>query len=543
MVLRLTTNIILFLLLFSQTGFGQEVGYFSGGFEAASKLFMKDEKIGAENTPQYDRQLIGSEAWLDLKFSQSGFDLAVRFDLFNNTNLEDPLGSFTGQGIGMWYISKQLDKLGITVGHIYDQIGSGIIFRAYESRPQLIDNALLGGRLTYYINDDWSIKAFTGKQKVIFDTYGSIIKGASIEGYLSFGEENPLSLAPGIGLINRTHSDDIMDNLVSVLQTYIESDRVIPTYNVYAYSIYNTLTIGPITWYAEGAYKTEDVFFDPNELRTNSAGGQTPGKYVKRNGSVLYSSISYAKNKLGISLEGKRTKNFTFRSDPLLRENDGLISFIPPMLKENTYRLLTRYSPATQEIGELGFQVDVGYAINKSLSFNVNFDHITDLDNELLYREIYAEAHYKKGSKWHIIGGLQIQNYNQQVYEIKANAPLVKTITPFVEYQYKFSRKNSVRIESQYMKTDQDFGSWIFTLVEFGMAPHWSFGLSGMYNIEPKKNDDKILYPTLGVYYTKNANRYSMRYVKQVEGVVCTGGICRLEPAFSGFQLDVVSTF
>ena len=93
------------------------------------------------------------------------------------------------------------------------------------------------------------------------------------------------------------------------------------------------------------------------------------------------------------------------------------------------------------------------------------------------------------------------------------------------------------------MKTDQDFGSWIFSLVEFGMAPHWSFGLSAMYNIDPKKNDDKIIYPSAGVYYTRNANRYSMRYVKQVEGVVCTGGICRLEPAFSGFQLDVVSTF
>ncbi|MFN9380586.1 MAG: DUF6029 family protein, partial [Bacteroidota bacterium] len=38
-------------------------------------------------------------------------------------------------------------------------------------------------------------------------------------------------------------------------------------------------------------------------------------------------------------------------------------------------------------------------------------------------------------------------------------------------------------------------------------------------------------------------NLFSLSYIKQVEGVICTGGICRLEPAFSGVRLSLNSSF
>ena len=105
-----------------------------------------------------------------------------------------------------------------------------------------------------------------------------------------------------------------------------------------------------------------------------------------------------------------------------------------------------------------------------------------------------------------------------------------------------------MRTEFQYMSTKQDFGSWMFGLMEFSMAPKWSFEISGMYNIHPKKPNskgliEKILYPTAGIVYFHDAQRYSLRYVKQVEGVVCSGGICRLEPAFSGVRFSMNTTF
>ena len=148
-----------------------------------------------------------------------------------------------------------------------------------------------------------------------------------------------------------------------------------------------------------------------------------------------------------------------------------------------------------------------------------------------------------------MIGGLQLQKYDQEIFEGKAGVPRVETITPYVDYLYKFDRLHALRIEMQYMHNEQDFGSWFFTLAEYSIAPHWIFEISDMWNVKPfvdesgKRKTDPLHYPTAGIVYSKGSNRYAMRFVKQVEGVVCSGGICRLEPAFSGFRFNVISQF
>ncbi len=533
----------------------QDQGVFSGNFESNFNVFLRDSLIGANNTPQYDEQLTGGEAWLNLNYSIKDLNVGVRFDMFNNSNLLNPTGSYTDQGIGRWFINKQINKFNVEVGYIYDQVGSGIIYRAWESRPLLIDNALLGAKVVYDINDDWKIKAFTGKQKFLFDVNPGIIKGANIDGFLSLGnEESPISLSPGFGIVNRTLADETMNLIIDNVKTYLPDEQFKPVYNVYLASFYNTLSYKSLTWYFEGAYKSEEAFFDPTEPRTEATGVTTFGRFKKDSGSVLYSSLSFAKGKLGVTIEGKRTENFNFRSDPNLTLNRGLINYIPPMNRFNTYRMTARYAPATQDLSEQAFQVDVRYRFNKKVSFLANFSNITDLRDEktLLYREILGEVVYKYKRDWQLTGGLQLQKYNQEVYEVKPEVPLVSTVTPYLDFLYKFSRKKSIRFETQYMSTDQDFGSWFFALAEYGMAPHWIFEASIMYNVDPSDKSPKdpdtgeslnIVYPTLGVVYINKANRFQLRYVKQVEGIVCSGGICRLEPAFSGVKFSVSSNF
>ena len=156
---------------------------------------------------------------------------------------------------------------------------------------------------------------------------------------------------------------------------------------------------------------------------------------------------------------------------------------------------------------------------------------------------------WKRPRKSTLIAGIQHQQYNQEIYEGKPGVPLVKTITPYVDYLMIFNRKQSLRLEFQYMHTKQDYGSWIFALAEFSIAPHWIFEVSDMWNVVPYKDssgkakNDPQHYPTFGVTYTVGAQRFSVRYVKQVEGVVCSGGICRLEPAFSGLRLQAALQF
>ncbi len=532
----------------------------SGSLEANANFFIRDSLIGAANTPQYDRQLYGADAWLNLTYSNWGFDFILRFDLFNNSNLLNPTASYTDEGIGRWYIHKKINKLDIAGGYIYDQIGSGIIFRAYEERPLLIDNALFGLRLSYNLAPDWQVKAFTGRQKQQFDTYNTVIKGLNAEGFLMLGDSTMgIALAPGFGVVNRTLDDNSMNALVATLNTYPQEDIFIPKYNTYAFSLYNTLSVGAVSWYLEAAYKTEDPINDPFGIIRRDSAAIIGDKFIQKPGSVLYSSIGYAKSGLGITLEAKRTENFTFRARPQAQLNQGFVNFLPPMARLNTYRLPARYNAATQELGELAFQADIRYLFNKNWNVNVNVSNITNLKDELLYREIYAEIGYKYKREWGLLGGLQLQTYNQSVYEFKPGVPNVQTVTPFAEFLYRFDRTKALRIEAQAMFTGedkavelgQDYGSWLFGLAEFSIAPHWSFTASDMYNIKAGRNSPvdengeklNIHYPRFDVYYTIRSNRFSLSYVKQVEGVVCAGGICRLEPAFSGVKMTVNSTF
>lgn len=540
------------LILMPVASWSQENLSLSGSLESNVNFYMRDPKIGAANTPQYERQLVGTESWLTLRAQYAGFDAGIRYDLFANSQLLNPQDSYTAQGLGRWYVSKKIGKLEAFGGYIYDQIGSGVIFRAYEERPLLIDNALVGVRLTYSLSPDWRIKGFAGRQKNLFGLYPSNLRGLNIEGFESIGKSGKFSIAPGAGVTHKTLSDEQMDNLAGTLGQYTPVDFIpeVP-YNTWAATLYNTLTAGRFAWYVEGAFKTEEVINDIYATRTLWTGQESIGKFTLDQGYVMYSTLSYAGGGLGASVQYKRTHNFVFRADPFVTLNRGFINFMPPMSRVNTYRLPARYSPATQDLDEEALQLDLRYAINKNLSVMVNLANITRPGaetNKNIYSEVYAQFSLKKPRKWTLIGGVQYQEYDQELFQGKPGVPKVIAITPFIDYLKRINSKHSVRTEVQYMHTKEDYGSWLYGLVEYSISPHWLFELSDMWNISPKakadgSSGDKLHYPTAGVVYSSGPTRYSLRYVKQVEGIVCSGGICRLEPAFSGFKFTLTTSF
>lgn len=529
----------------------EKKGRFSGSFDATVNFFVEDEKIGATNTPQYNDNLTGIESWLNLKYAYGTWDAGVRLDYFRNSNLLNPTDAYSDYGLGRIYLTKSFDRFDVTAGFIYDQIGSGIIFKAWEERALLIDNALIGLRGRYQVNDNWNIAAFGGKQKNLFGAFDSWLYGGRVEGYVT--PKNPeakWSAAPGAGILFKSLGESQMDLLANVLASYTPDDFIekVPYSNA-AFSLYNTLEYGPFSWYIEGAYKTEEVIFDLFAPRSLWNGGETIGKYILAPGYIVYSAFNYAQKGLGASLELKATHNFTFRADPFVAVNRGFINFLPPMTRLNTYRMPARYAAATQDLGELAAQLEVSYRASSTVSLVGNASQILDYSSNPLYREALVEATFKKPRKHTLITGIQLQWYDQELYQGKTGAAPVKAYTPYADFLTKLSKKVSLRCEAQYMYTRQDFGSWIFALTEFGIAPHWIFELSDMWNIAPyrdangKRKNDPFHYPTFGVAYSTGSHRFSARYVKQVEGIVCSGGICRLEPAFSGVRLQMSSQF
>jgi hypothetical protein len=508
------------------SGFAQ--GTLSGDIMTNVNFYDNDPKIIAPNNSLYEHYKSGGEGWLSLRYNNNGFTGFLRVDAFQNSNLKYLTRPMTTFGVGAFSLSKEIDNLTITAGYIYDQVGSGILFRSYEDRGLLIDNALVGVSLKYKVNDNIFVKGFAGQQKnnnLVNTFYAPIFKSATIEGDYSIGK---VHINPGIAALNRTLDQGSMDAVVGTINGQALNDRFIPKYNMYAFTGYNNLTYENISWYAEGAYKSQEAIF-------------VNGKLENHSGSTLYSTLGWAKKGIAVNLSAKRTENFVMRTAPSLILLDGMVNWQPVVAIIRPHRLLARYAPASQDISEMAYKADVFIAPNDNYNINLNYTHMNTLTGNKLYEEIFADAEYRGFKKWILGGGIQYLGYNLQVYRSEP-LPFMFSITPFVDVTYRLNSKQALRVEVEYQDTKQDLGSWLFALAEYTIAPSWSFAASDMYNIAPTKGD-KLHYPTVFTAYTKGAHRFTLAYVKQVAGINCTGGVCRYEPAFSGVRAMITSNF
>ena len=120
---------------------------------------------------------------------------------------------------------------------------------------------------------------------------------------------------------------------------------------------------------------------------------------------------------------------------------------------------------------------------------------------------------------------------------------MVKAYTAFAEFFKQADDTHSWRFEAQYQYSQHGYGSWIYGLAEYGIAPKWLFSASNMYNYRKPDGSAGENYYALSTSFQQNGQRLMLSYVRQVEGVVCSGGICRYEPAFNGFRINLWATF
>jgi hypothetical protein len=444
--------------------------------------------------------------------------------------------------VGAWSVSKEVNNdLTITAGYIYDQIGSGLLFRAYEDRGLLIDNSLIGFELKYKLANNIMVKGFSGQQKTLFTRYQPIIKGFNAEGDFNVGKKT--HILPGVGVLNRTLDQASMDAVASTINAQDISTRFEPMYNMYAFTAYNTLTIGSFSWYAEGAYKTHEAIVSANNI------------LVDKPGNAEFTTIGFAKKGIAVNFSGKRTEDFVMRTSPNEVLLNGMMNWQPVVARIRPQRLMSRYTPASQDLSEQAEGMDLLIAPNDYLSITTNYTHIATLNNVELYDEEYLEANYIDKDSWVFEGGVQFLRYNRELYQAHPGVPMVNAVTPFVDITYKITKKKSLHAEFQFQSTQQDYGSWIFALLEYNLAPKWSISASDMYNFAPNKNEDNPNYigpgetPKANHYYniftsyTKGPHRFTLAYVKQVDGINCAGGVCRYEPAFSGVKATITSSF
>src|SRR5690606_27135486 len=137
-----------------------------------------------------------------------------------------------------------------------------------------------------------------------------------------------------------------------------------------------------------------------------------------------------------------------FRTSPYEQLNNGLISYIPSITRQNTYRLLARYNAVTQFLGEESMQGEVIFTPKRGTTITLNASNVNSLKEngdtngmaKHLFSEYYLEIQHKFTKKLKVKGGVQRIFYDQSRFEQKERDSTyhdVYTITPFFEIVYK----------------------------------------------------------------------------------------------------------
>lgn len=519
-------------------------GEIRGNFQLDMQYYQEDSLIGAQDVPEK----VLSNGFLNLVYTNGSFSMGVRYESYLNALLGFPEG-YQGNGITYRYASFTKDKLSVTVGNFYEQFGNGLIFRTYEERGLGYDNVMDGIRVKYKLADGFSLTGITGKQRIFFDYGEGIVRGLDAELYLN----------DAIKSLSDSKTRIILGaSGISKYQVDQDSRYVLPE-NVGAVAGRINLNRGFFNVNAEYAYKANDPSADNG--------------YIYRPGEALFIQTSYSRKGFGLVLAAKRNDNMSFRSDRTAAQQNLLINYLPALTKQHTYNLLaTLYPYAVQLNGEVAFQADLIYKFKKGsvlggkygMDIQLNMATANNIDTTLLndeqtVRQGYTSDWFKRGELYFQDINTQITKkfskkvkgrftyanltYNQDVIEGKPGAPVIKANVGIADVTYKFTMRNSLRTEVQFLMTEQDQGDWATAILEYSYAPHWFFAIMDQYNYGNPEEERQIHYYNVSAGYNNGGNRITMSYGRQRAGIFCVGGVCRVVPASSGLYLSITSSF
>ncbi|TXC85065.1 DUF6029 family protein [Luteibaculum oceani] len=537
-----------FILLFISFNLSAQVGgKFSGNFEFNGQYYVEDTLIDAI---QPDEKML-SNAFLNLLYSNDKISAGIRYEAYQNPLLGFPTG-YTGQGIPYRFVSYRDDNYSVTVGNFYEQFGSGLVLRAYNSPGLGYDNAFDGIRLTYKPHKAINIKALWGKQRIFFDNGPGIVRGLDTEVSLS-------DLLKPDG--SYEHSVIVGGSVVSKYQEDNRPDLNLPE-NVAAFSgrVQYANTKG-INVQAEYAYKANDPSFD--------------NRYIYHNGKALLASASYSTKGFGLTYGIKAVDNMSFRSDRNAQSNNLFINYIPALNRQHTYNLAASFYPyAVQPNGEFGDQIELLYTFQRGTLLggkygtylSVNYSRVKELEkvgipdslDEKLqgyertvfkpgkreyFQDLNIELRKKLNKEWSFVYNYVNLFYNMSVVQGLEGSKDVRASIHIADVTYKLARKKALRLEMQHMATEQDQGDWASAILEYTISPHWFFSVFDQYNYGNPEEARRVHYFVGSIGYIKDAFRITANLGKQRAGIFCVGGVCRNVPASSGFSLTVSGTF
>ena len=533
----------------------------NGNVQVDAQYYVADKTIQAESPPE--KMLMNS--WTNITYSSGNFNAGMRYETYlNPVNGYDP--RYKGTGVPFWFVDYKSGQFQVTAGHIYEQFGSGMIFRTYEEHNLGYDNSLNGVRIKFNPVKGIELKGIYGTQRFYWDQSPGIVRGGDADINLneligSFAESK-LKVQLGGSFISKFESDELVyNNYIDSLNK--ENEPLILPLNVAAMATRMNISYGDFGLSGEYAQKQND----PNDKNG----------YIYKKGEALLLTASYNHTGFGAFIQAKRLDNMTFKSKRTGADKALDINYLPAITKQQTYTLAALYPYATLPNSEMGLQAQMNYKIHKNTLLGgaygtdvaLNLSAVNSIDQKAIagnevfetsagtlgytsdffkigktnyYRDITLEIGHKFTKSYKLSFTYMYEGFN--IKEIQNHdIPYIHAHILISDMTYKITPTHAIRLEAQTLLTKQDAGDWVFGLLEYSVAPKWFLSVADMWNAGNEISENRVHYPMVAVAYNNEANRIQVSYGRQKEGVVCVGGVCRTVPAANGLSISITSSF
>ena len=505
----------------------QEKGYLTGSFETNDHIYVQDEKN--KFVPDDDR--FGTNNYLKLDYYNGNFSAGLQLEGYYPALIGYPtdLNKFA---LSNMYVNWKDEDFQITAGTFYDQFGSGLLFRSWEDRLLGLNNAIMGARFAYNWEDKVAFKALWGTPRLGMSFSDTQVRGADLS----------VSLSNIIGL------DDIV---LSVEGSLLNRYEAISITAEEAGGKPNSLGYSGRVNFDWNGYFVKGEYVDAGQKLI----GMTP-----KNGNAQLVELGYNGRGLGMTITGRRLEWMGQKISAKSLSTANLISYVPAMSTQYTYMLTTLhpYNPQVGDestmmfnSGEIGGQIDAFYNFRRGtkiggkrgMKVHANFSTYFTLANEgsytpgnLLFRDLSIDLEKQFTKQFKMVLLYSLQEYNP-TYGNYTTTWLSNILVS--DLLYKWTPTFSTRLELQYLVTHEDKKDWMAALLEVNFAPHWSVWGSDMYN----HGSTKMHYYNAGVSYSKGRTRLALGYGRYKDGFICSGGVCRQIPQYTGANFSITTSF
>ncbi len=504
-------------------------GKVSGGLESNSVYYLDDPAVGGRINKW------GSNNYLKLDWQRDSLSAGLQAEWYPLALAGYP-SELKGAGLSMLYIGWKWDIIDLTLGSFHEQLGSGLLLRTWEDRDMGINNAITGARMNLHTRDKrLAIKLFGGLPKYgVWPSVASAVAAGDVS--LNLG-----AFSAGGGVVDRVGiSNDSGIDLLAETGCFVLPAHVV---NWAARASYSA---GGFTAKAEYVGKTPDFYAE------QLSGARE--EYKLKGGNAQLVELSYAVGNFSGSLTLRRLENMTSRifnttSSPSVANT---LNYLPALCMQQSYMLAGLNPYITYADGEVGFQGDLYYNFRRGTKLGGRYGmklHVggcwidalpfalPDRDVAYLaYRDINMDIERRWTKSFKTIVFVSIQENSPTHGNRKAtNAQNVFVL----DATYRFTPDFSLRTELQYLYSEELTKDWMAALLELSVAPHWSFSVSDMYN----HGSTGVHYYNVSASYSLSSFSISLMAGRNREGMVCSGGVCRWQPAWSGAGLRVQWSF